>query len=185
MLELIRQPWPWYFSGTLIAAVMLLLIFSGKTFGVSSNLRIICAACGAGKYSSFFQFKWKEQKWSLLFLLGAILGGWVSSAFLRSDTALNLSDATISDLRALGIRFDGELNPLQLFNTDFLATGQGFILLILGGFLVGFGTRYANGCTSGHAISGLSNLQLPSLIAVTGFFIGGLICTYFLYPLIF
>lgn len=185
MLELIRQPWPWYVSGILIAVIMVLLIFFGKTFGFSSNLRIICAACGAGRYSSFFDFKWKEQKWSLLFLLGAILGGWISSAFLKSDSPLNLSDATISDLRALGISFDGELNPSQLFNMEFLTTGKGFILLILGGFLVGFGTRYANGCTSGHAITGLSNLQLPSLIAVIGFFIGGLISTYLLYPLIF
>jgi uncharacterized membrane protein YedE/YeeE len=185
MLELIRQPWPWYVSGTLIAIVMVLLNFYGKKFGLSSNLRIICTACGAGKYSDFFNFNWKEEKWSLLFLFGAVLGGWISSTFLKADTNLQLSDATIFDLKTLGINFDGELNPSQLFNMKFLMTARGFILLIGGGFLVGFGTRYANGCTSGHAISGLSNLQLPSLIAVIGFFIGGLISTYFLYPLLF
>lgn len=185
MLDIIRQPWPWYVSGILIAGIMVLLNFYGKKFGLSSNLRIICAACGAGKYSRFFNYDWKEQKWSLLFLLGAIIGGWISSVFLKSDAPLELSDQTINDLKLLGIGFDGEFNPGQLFNLKFLASGRGLILFIFGGFLVGFGTRYANGCTSGHAISGLSNLQLPSLIAVIGFFIGGLITTHFIYPLIF
>jgi len=185
MLELIRQPWPWYISGALIAFVMVLLNFYGKKFGLSSNLRIICAACGAGKYSDFFIFSWKEQKWSLLFLTGSIIGGWISFTFLKTDAPLQISEATILDLKTLGIHFDGELNPSQLFNMEYLMTVRGFVLLIGGGFLVGFGTRYANGCTSGHAISGLSNLQLPSLIAVIGFFIGGLITTYFIYPLLF
>jgi uncharacterized membrane protein YedE/YeeE len=185
MLELIRQPWPWYLSGALIAIVMVLLHFFGRKFGLSSNLRIICAACGAGKYSGLFNYNWREQKWSLLFLAGAIIGGWISLQFLQSGAPLQLSDATVLDLQNLGIAFDGELNPSQLFNFEFLMTFKGFILLIAGGFLVGFGTRYANGCTSGHAISGLSNLQLPSLIAVIGFFIGGLITTHFLYPLLF
>jgi uncharacterized membrane protein YedE/YeeE len=185
MLELIKQPWPWYISGALIAAIMVFLYFYGKKFGLSSNLRIICAACGAGKYSNFFKYNWKEQKWSLLFLLGAVIGGWVSSVFLESSEPLDLSTATIADLKSFGISFDGELNPGQLFNYEFLVSTKGFVLFIVGGFLVGFGTRYANGCTSGHAISGLSNLQLPSLIAVIGFFIGGLITTHLLYPLIF
>jgi uncharacterized membrane protein YedE/YeeE len=57
--------------------------------------------------------------------------------------------------------------------------------MVIGGFLVGFGTRYAGGCTSGHAISGLSNLQFASLIATIGFFAGGLIATHLLYPLLF
>ena len=185
MLELIRQPWPWYISGSLIAGIMLLLNFYGKRFGLSSNLRIICAACGAGKYSSLFNYNWKEQKWSLLFLFGAVIGGWISSSFLTSDAPLALSKSTINDLDALGINFDGEFNPSQLFNMEFLTSAKGLILFIIGGFLVGFGTRYANGCTSGHAISGLSNFQLPSLIAVIGFFIGGLITTHLLFPLIF
>jgi uncharacterized membrane protein YedE/YeeE len=53
-------------------------------------------------------------------------------------------------------------------------------LLLVGGVLIGFGTRYAGGCTSGH-VSGLSNLQIPSLKAVIGFF-GGLIMSYFYSP---
>lgn len=50
---------------------------------------------------------------------------------------------------------------------------------------MGFGARWAGGCTSGHAISGLSNLQLPSLVAVLGFFAGGLLMTHLLFPLLF
>ena len=164
---------------------MVLMIIFGRTFGLSSNLRIICAACGAGKYSNFFDFDWKEQKWSLFFLGGAILGGWISATFLSSELPLQLSEATKTDLATLNIQFDGALNPQQLFNMEFLLSVKGFILFIIGGFLVGFGTRYADGCTSGHAITGLSNLQLPSLIAVIGFFVGGLFCTWFIYPLIF
>ena len=173
MIEFISQPWPWYVSGFLIAFVMILMILFGRTFGLSSNLRIICAACGAGKYSNFFDFDWRSQKWSLLFLAGAVLGGWISATFLIGDLPLQLSEATIADLATLNVQFDGALNPSQLFNIEFLLTIKGFILFIVGGFLVGFGTRYADGCTSGHAITGLSNLQLPSLIAVVGFFIGG------------
>jgi uncharacterized protein len=185
MIEFISQPWPWYVSGFLIAFVMILMILFGRTFGLSSNLRIICAACGAGKYSNFFDFDWRSQKWSLLFLAGAVLGGWISATFLIGGLPLQLSEATIADLATLNVQFDGALNPAQLFNIEFLLTIKGFILFIVGGFLVGFGTRYADGCTSGHAITGLSNLQLPSLIAVVGFFIGGLVCTWFIYPLIF
>ena len=59
------------------------------------------------------------------------------------------------------------------------------MVLAVGGFLVGFGTRYAGGCTSGHAISGLSNLQLPSLVAVIGFFIGGLVMTHLIFPYLY
>jgi uncharacterized protein len=185
MLELLRQPWPWYFSGMAIASIMILLLFFGKSFGVSSNLRTICTIAGAGKGVKFFDFDWKTQKWNLLFLFGAVLGGVLASTFLRSDAPLQLSSATIRDLDTLGIRFDGELNPSQIFHVDFAGSLKGFLILLSGGILVGFGSRYAGGCTSGHAISGLSNLQVPSLIAVAGFFAGGLIMTHFLLPLIF
>lgn len=185
MLEVLKQPWTWYFSGTMIAFIMFLLIYFGKSFGFSSNLRIICSACGAGKNVSYFNFDWKRQKWNLLFLLGAIGGGIISSTLLKNDEPLQLSKATISDLKNLNVTFDGQLNPSQIFNLDFLLSIKGMIVLLGGGFLVGFGARYAGGCTSGHAISGLSNLQIPSLIAVIGFFAGGLIMTHLIFPFIF
>jgi len=65
-----------------------------------------------------------------------------------------------------------------------LLTIKGFILIVAGGFLVGFGTRYAGGCTSGHSIMGISNLQLPSLIATCCFMIGGFIVANIFIPLI-
>lgn len=185
MLELIKQPWPWYTSGVAIAFIMVLLLIYGKSFGFSSNLRTLCTIAGAGKRVKFFDFDWRAEKWNLLFLLGSILGGVIASTLLRSEQPLQLSAATIKDLNALGVKFDGGLNPSQIFGLEFVASLKGFLVLLGGGILVGFGTRYAGGCTSGHAISGLSNLQVPSLIAVIGFFIGGLIMTHFLLPIIF
>jgi uncharacterized protein len=185
VLEFLKQPWTWYFSGTMIAAIMVTMLYFGKSFGLSSNLRIICSACGAGKYVPYFNFEWKRQKWNLFFLAGAIGGGIISSTLLKSDEHLQLSRATIDDLKTLNVTFDGQLNPSQIFSFDFLLSIKGMIVLLGGGILVGFGSRYAGGCTSGHAISGLSNLQVPSLIAVIGFFAGGLFMTYVLFPLIF
>ena len=185
MLVLLRQPWPWYTSGTVIAFVMVLLLFFGKSFGFSANLRTICTACGAGKYVRFFDFDWRAQTWNLLFLLGAVLGGFISSEFLSTGQPVQLAAATIQDLQQLGISPPDGIQPREIFGLEALMSLRGFLLLLAGGFMIGFGSRYAGGCTSGHAISGLSNLQLPSLLAVIGFFIGGLIATFILLPLVF
>lgn len=185
MLELLRQPWPWYTSGAVIAFVMVLLLFFGKSFGFSANLSAICAACGAGKKVKFFDFDWRSQTWNLLFLVGAVLGGFISAEFLSSGEAVQISQATIQDLQELGISAPNGIQPEEIFGLQALFSVKGFLVLLLGGFAIGFGARYAGGCTSGHAISGLSNLQLPSLIAVIGFFIGGLFTTFVLLPLIF
>lgn len=185
MLELLRQPWPWYISGTAIAFIMIILLFFGKSFGVSANLRTMCTIAGAGRKVKLFDFDWKTQKWNLLFLGGSVIGGVIASTLLESHEPLRLSEATINDLKTLGISFDGGLNPSQLFGADVFGSAKGLMILLVGGILVGFGTRYAGGCTSGHAISGLSNLQIPSLIAVIGFFAGGLLMTHLLLPLIF
>lgn len=185
MLEFISQPWPWYASGAAIAFIMVLLLFYGKTFGLSSNLRTICTIAGAGKRVKFFEFDWRTQKWNLLFLAGSVLGGIIASTLLQNNEPLKLSQSTIEDLKNMGIAFDGGLNPSQIFGINLLSSPKGILILLIGGILVGFGARYAAGCTSGHAISGLSNLQLPSLIAVIGFFAGGLVMTHLLLPLIF
>ncbi|MFC0608625.1 YeeE/YedE family protein [Rufibacter quisquiliarum] len=185
MLEYLSQPWPWYVSGAVIAVVMGLLLFFGKSFGFSSNFRVICAACGAGKRVPFFDFNWREQRWNLLFLVGTVLGGWVSEAFLQNGQAVQISQATVQDLQALGFSAPRGLQPEELFGLEAVMSVKGFLLLLVGGLLIGFGTRYAGGCTSGHAISGLSNLQWPSLVAVIGFFLGGLITTHLLLPWLF
>ncbi len=185
MIDLVSQAWPWYVSGPLIALTMFLLLFAGGEFGVSSNLRSICAIGGAGKNVKFFDFNWKDQIWNLVFIVGAIIGGYIASNFLSNGEPLLLSADTISDLAALNISFNGGLAPHELFTWSSLASVKGFLVLVVGGFMVGFGARWAGGCTSGHAISGLSNLQVPSLIAVIGFFIGGLVMTFLFFPLIF
>ncbi len=153
---------------------------------MSSNLRTLCALGGAGRYSDFFRFDWKAQRWNLMVVLGAVLGGYISVRFLSTGAPIALSPETIYDLKMLGFTNAGNtLLPAEIYGWDAVFTLKGMGILIGGGFLVGFGTRYAGGCTSGHAITGLSNLQLPSLIAVVGFFIGGLLMTHLLLPLIF
>ncbi len=185
MIEIISQPWPWYVSGPLISLVMFLMLYMGKRFGVSSNLRTMCSIAGAGKINDFFRFDWKSDIWNLVLIFGALIGGFIARQYLTNDPSIAISEATVADLAALGIGHAGsDFAPMTLFSWESLLSLRGFVILVIGGILIGFGTRYAGGCTSGHAISGLSNLQIPSLIAVVGFFIGGLIMTYFLLPII-
>ncbi len=184
MIEWISQPWAWYVSGPMIAFVMILLLWFGQSFGVSSTMRTTCSMLGAGKNVPFFDFDWKGQLWNIAFVLGAIIGGFIAHTYLQSPEIIGISEQTIKDIQQLGVPFDGKLAPDALFSWEQFFTLRGMVTIIGGGFLIGFGTRYAGGCTSGHAISGLSNLQLPSLIAVIGFFVGGLIMTHLLLPFI-
>lgn len=185
-MEYILNPWPWYVSGPLIAIIMAILLYFGKTFGMSSNLRTLCAIGGAGKFSDFFNYKWKDQIWNLTIVAGAILGGLIATTYLSNNSTTNLNPETVIELNAMGFENAGStLVPNEMYNLEAITSLKGILLLIVGGLLVGFGTRYAGGCTSGHAITGLSSLQKPSLIAVIGFFIGGLIMTNFILPLIF
>ncbi len=172
---------PWYVAGPLITLIMLLLIFMDKNFGVSANLRTMCSVVGGGKFSDFFRFDWKSQTWNLIFALGMIVGGFISHKYLTNDHNVDLNPKTNEALTELGIYSNDSFAPTELFEIN---SGYNFVYLIIGGILIGFGARYAGGCTSGHAISGLSNLQLPSLIAVIGFFIGGLLMTHILLPVI-
>lgn len=183
LVEYVSQSWPWYVAGPLLAVVMFTLLYFGNIFGISSNFKTLCAIGGAGKRVEFFRFEWKDQIWNLVFILGAVLGGFIASKFLMPDSAAHINEITKQELIGYGIQDPGKyFVPVQYFSWDSLMTIQGFTMVVVGGFLVGFGTRYAGGCTSGHAISGLSNLQLPSLIAVIGFFIGGLVMTNFIFP---
>ena len=178
--------WPWYISGLLIGIIMLSLIYFGKTFGMSSNLRTMCSAFGAGKKVEFFRFDWKTQRWNLVVVLGAMLGGYIATNYLSDGSGVQVNPQTITELKQMNIDAPkGKLLPDALVGAEALKSPKTLAILIIGGILVGFGTRYAGGCTSGHAITGLSNLQLPSLIAVIGFFIGGLIMSWLLLPLIF
>lgn len=184
-MEYILNPWPWYISGPLITLVMALLLYFGKTFGMSSNLQTMCSIAGAGKFIDFFKFNWKESIWNLVVVLGAIIGGFIAKYVLSNNTPTNLNPKTIKELNQLGFNNAGKsLVPNEIFSFEAMTSTHGLIILIVGGLLVGFGTRYAGGCTSGHAILGLSSLQKPSLIAVIGFFVGGLIMVNLILPYI-
>lgn len=186
LIQIIREPWPWYVAGPIIALVMFALLYFDKTFGFSSNLRTMCSAAGAGTVSEFFRFDWKNQKWNLAFLVGAIIGGFISFQLLMDHQEVGLSTDTITNLNGLGFSSPGgEYLPAEIFGPQAIQSVGGILILLVGGLLVGFGARYAGGCTSGHAISGLSNLQVPSLIAVIGFFIGGLVMTHLILPHLF
>lgn len=185
-MDFILEPWPWYVGGPLITVVVFLLFYYGKKFGVSSNLETICAIGGAGKFVDFFNFDWRKNGWNLMFILGTVLGGFIAYQWLTPSEVVNISAKTVQDLSDIGFKnAGGQFLPNEIFSIEKMLTLKGFLILIGSGILVGFGARYAGGCTSGHAITGLSNLEIPSLISVIGFFIGGLIMTWLLIPLIF
>jgi len=186
-MEQILKPWEWYVAGPLIALVMILLVLMGKNFGLSSNLRTLCTLCGAGKTSDFFKLDWKAQKWNLLVVVGAVVGGFVGKNYLSYEQIITpISEQTKTELHTLGFKSAGNAyTATELLSADVFNSPQNILLLLVAGLLLGFGSRYAGGCTSGHAISGLSNLQLPSFIAVIGFFIGGLLMSFFIIPNIF
>jgi uncharacterized membrane protein YedE/YeeE len=185
-MEYLSQTWPWYVSGPLIGLIMLSLIYFGKVFGMSTNLRSLCAMTGVGKVVPFFQFDWRAQLWNFAVILGAMVGGFVAVHFMSDPSNVAINPETISELQKLGIEPPfGRLLPESVFGNEALGSPKMIFILTIGGVLIGFGSRYAGGCTSGHAISGLSNLQIPSLKAVVGFFVGGLIMSYFILPLIF
>lgn len=186
MIDFISQPWPWFVGGPLIAFILLILFYFGKFFGVSSNLDHLCSIAGADKFSSYFKIDIKTKSWSLLFVLGIIIGGFIAHFYLSNENAIDLNPTTVNELAELGFVDAGKSYlPSEIFGVESLLTVKGFLILLGAGILIGFGTRYAGGCTSGHAITGLSSLQLPSLIATIGFFIGGLIMTWFLIPILF
>jgi uncharacterized membrane protein YedE/YeeE len=184
MVAAISAPWPWYVAGPLIGLFVPALLLAGnRLFGFSSNLRHLCAAVLPGRIE-YFRYDWKRTGlWNLLFAAGILVGGFLASHW-GAPHDIAISEQTRLALTKLGIHDFSGLAPREVFTWSALLTLKGFVAVIVGGFLVGFGTAYAGGCTSGHAISGLADLQLPSLIAVFGFFAGGLIATYFLLPLI-
>jgi len=186
MMGLFENAWPWYVAGPLIAVCMAALLFAGKRFGVSSNFQTLCTLAGAGRFSDFFRIDWRERKWNLVFILGTVLGGALSGLWLRPQPTVDLSSDTVATLESWGLQDPGAtFEPMELYGPEVWGQPGTWLILLIGGFLVGFGTRWADGCTSGHAISGLSSLQLPSLIAVVGFFIGGLTMTHWVLPYLF
>ncbi|MBX2872574.1 MAG: YeeE/YedE family protein [Saprospiraceae bacterium] len=184
ILEWLTHSWHWSISGLMIAMVLFLMMYFGEKFGVSTSFQTLCSIGGAKKWSSYFNVDWRKHDWLLVFVIGSILGGLIASTLLAPAEAMAIAPELLQDLSQLGIGAPtvGNILPQELFG---LSNSSAVLLLMLGGLLVGFGARYAGGCTSGHAITGLSNFQLPSLLAVVGFFIGGLLMTHFLFPFLF
>jgi hypothetical protein len=183
-IEWIKQPWPWWIAGPMIGLIVpTLLIVGGKAFGISSSLRHVCAMCMPANIP-FFKYDWKKELWNIAFVIGVAIGGFIGHNLLANPEIIQVAESTQRDLAVLGITDYSSIMPHQIFNWDNLFTAKGLLFFVIGGFLVGFGTRYAGGCTSGHAIMGISSLQWPSVVATIFFMLGGFLMTHvFLGPL--
>lgn len=183
-MELLYKPWPWYVAGPVIGlTVPALLLLGNKRLGISSTLRQICAACYPAKVP-LLNYDWKKDSWNLFFVLGILIGGFLGGKVFANPEGVAVSQWTLEYFASFGINSTDGLMPEQIFNWQTVVSLKGFLVMIVGGFLVGFGTRYARGCTSGHGILGLSALQWPSLVATACFFIGGIIFSHFVLPYI-
>jgi uncharacterized protein len=183
-IDWIKQPWPWYVAGPLIGLIVpILLLIGNKTFGISSSLRHICAACLPANIP-FFKYDWKKEMWNMFFVTGIVLGGFLAVWLLNNPNPVVVNPNLATELNQYGITNYKGLVPSEIFNWKVLLSLKGFLMIVVGGFLVGFGTRYAGGCTSGHAIMGLSNLQWPSLVATISFMVGGFIMANLILPFI-
>ena len=179
-----QQPWPWYVAGPLIGlTVPALLILGNKNFGISSSLRHICASCMPANIP-FFKYNWKKEVWNLFFVFGIFVGGIITAMFFTNPNPVEVHPNLAKELASYGITDFRNLVPSELMNWESLFTLRGLVMMVGGGFLVGFGTRYAGGCTSGHSIMGIANLQLPSLIATISFMVGGFLMANVLLPII-
>lgn len=183
-MEILKQPWPWYVAGALIGlTVPALLLLGNKHFGISANLRHACAACLPANIK-FFKYDWKKEVWNFFFVGGILIGAFLAVQFLSTPDPIQVHPNLVNELKDYGITDNSKLLPSELFSFESLLTLRGFIMLVAGGFLVGFGARYAGGCTSGHAIMGISDLQVPSMIATASFMVGGFFMANVLLPII-
>jgi uncharacterized protein len=184
MIETLKQPWSWYVAGAIIGLIVpALLLLGNKHFGISANLRHACAACFPADIK-FFKYDWKKEIWNFFFVGGILIGGFIAAHFLADPNPVQVAPALVAELDTYGINDYSHMLPAEIFSWESLLSLRGFVLLVGGGFLVGFGARYAGGCTSGHAIMGLSDLQVPSLIATMSFMVGGIIMANLILPFI-
>lgn len=184
MLQMLQKPWPWYVAGPLIGLIVpALLLLGNKHFGISANLRHACAACFPAGIK-FFKYDWKKEIWNFFFVGGILIGAIIAVNILADPHPIPVNPSLVKELSTYGITDYSSLLPPELFSWHSLLTLRGLIMMVGGGFLVGFGTRYAGGCTSGHSIMGLSDLQWPSLVATVMFMAGGIIMANLFLPYI-
>jgi uncharacterized membrane protein YedE/YeeE len=183
---LLKNPWPWYVSGPLIGLfVPLLLLLGNRQLGMSGSLRAICAATVPGRVE-FFKYDWRTSGlWNVALAMGIVVGAVVAVSVLGGGATPALSPRTRDAIVALGLAQPSGLVPATLFSWKALLTLRGAACVIGGGFLVGLGSSYAGGCTSGHGVMGLAALQVASVIALGGIFAGGLLMTFVIMPAIF
>jgi hypothetical protein len=162
-----KEPLAWYIAGPLLGLMVpLLLILKEKQFGISSSYRYLLSFLPSK--ISYFNYDRRADQWQLFFALGLIFSGFAAIQFFGFSDAMVELPSKKYEIQYTEI-FDIS-NALQFF---------------VGGILVGFGARYANGCTAGHCIMGVSQFALSSIIATICFFIGGLIGSFFVVPGIF
>lgn len=187
IITFLKSPWPWYVVGPLMGlTVPLLLLVGNKHFGVSSSFRHLCAIAVPAKIK-FFQYNWRKEIWNLVFVLGIVIGGFIAAQFMNNGEPIQVAENTKAQLANYGIEESDyqQLMPESIFSITNILSWKGFFFMMFGGFMVGFGTRYAGGCTTGHSITGMANLQLPSFIATLCFMAGGFISTVLILPYLF
>lgn len=184
MIDILKQPWPWYVAGPLIGlTVPILLIIGNKSFGLSSSFRHICAMCIPANIE-YFNYDWKKELWNIVFVIGIVIGAVFAVTALANPNEFVIAPELQAQLSKAGITDYSSIIPSQIMNWESLFSLRGFLMVVVGGFLIGFGTRYGDGCTSGHAIMGLSNLQWPSLVATICFMLGGFVMSNLILPII-
>jgi uncharacterized protein len=158
-------PLHWAIAGAGIAAVTLGLLFlTNRRLGISAGFEDVCSLVLQQPYFVRSGLR-SARKWRLPFVGGLILGGFLSAiggGGWQPTWALGMFDQVIG------------FGPAGKIAWMFVA-----------GLFIGFGTRLGGGCTSGHGIFGLSNLELPSLVTTISFMAGGILTTQLLYRVVF
>lgn len=184
ILNFISQPWQWYVAGPAIGLIIVFLQwFDNKPLAASSSYRHVCAATFPSGIK-FLNYNWKAESWNLFFVGGIFLGGLLAGTILTHPSNIAITNETTQQLHAAGLTDTNGFAPAQLFSFSALQTISGFIIIVVGGFLIGFGSRYAGGCVSGHSMTGISDLQWTSLLATVCIFTGGIFAANILLPLI-
>jgi uncharacterized membrane protein YedE/YeeE len=152
-------------AGAAIAAVTLALLYlANRRLGISTGFEDLCSLALPLPYFRRSTLL-AARGWRLPFVGGLVLGGVLSAALgggWSPTWALGMFDTTIGWGPAGKVAW-----------------------MFVGGLFIGFGTRLAGGCTSGHGIFGLSNFERPSLVSTLSFMLGGLVTTQLVYRLVF
>lgn len=159
------SPLHWSAAGVAIGAITLLMLWlMNQRLGISTGFENLCALVVRIPYFERDEIR-ASQRWRLPFLAGLVVGGFLSAATSGGWTPfwdLGMFDASV------GWGPAGKL-----------------AWMFAGGLLIGFGTRLAGGCTSGHGIFGVANLERASIASTLSFMAAGIVATHFVYRVVF